>query len=196
MGKVIGVTGSFATGKTTVANMFLELGLKKIDADEIAHIIFKEDSNIKKKILNILGKSILSNNIIDRKKIANIIFYDKKKLEEYCDLLHPVIIKNIKEKIKQLFMFDVVVDAPLLIEAGLFKDMDVVIVVEAFLEQQIIRGKKKGFSESLIKQIIKNQMSLSEKKDFADYIIDNSKNNFLSLKKGVIKVWETLKNKS
>ena len=191
MKKIIGITGGLATGKTTVADMFVQKGAVKIDADRIAHGLLEEDQKIRDKVIDAFGEGILTGGKIDRKKLANIVFKDKDKLKKLTNILHPRIIENIKERIEKEGDKIIVIDAPLLMEAGLEEMMDVIIVVKAERHTQIKRAVNRGISEEEAEAIIKNQMPLSEKIKKADYVIDNEE-KIEKIKEGVERIWQNV----
>ncbi|MFH1798931.1 MAG: dephospho-CoA kinase [Candidatus Omnitrophota bacterium] len=190
---IIGITGAMASGKTTVADMFVEEGAFKIDADAIAHDILKEDNCIKQEIVDYAGEDVLTNGEIDRRKLAKEVFFNKTKLEQLCRITHPAIIEKIKEMIERTAQESIVViDAPLLIETGLHECVDVIVVVTATEETQTRRAINRGISEEEFKGAAGSQMALSEKKKFADYVIDTEK-KINVVKKGVEKIWKEIK---
>jgi dephospho-CoA kinase len=192
---IIGVTGSFGTGKTTVAKMFKELGAKLIDADEIAHKIIRPGTIAWKKAIASFGRCILlPQGIIDRKKLGSIVFKDKSSLDKLCRIIHPIVIEEIEKKVNQIKIDTpdslVVIDAPLLIEAGLVDRIGVLIVVKANRETQIKRSiNRTRLSRNQILQRIRMQMSLKDKEEKADYIIDNN-GTLAQTKKRVKKIWK------
>ncbi|MCM8800480.1 MAG: dephospho-CoA kinase [Candidatus Omnitrophica bacterium] len=178
---VIGITGSFGSGKTTVARIFKKYGAKVIDLDRLAHRCIRRGSPAYKKIIGLLGKEILNiNKQINRKKLANIVFNNKKLLLKLNCIIHPKVIKIVKEKLHSFKKGIVVLDAPLLLEAGLAQIVDILIVVKIDRKIQIERIKKKfSMEEEEILKRIKAQMPLSKKIKMADFVIDNT----FSLKK-------------
>ena len=177
---VIGVSGGFGTGKTTVANIFKKLGAKVIDADKIAHQLLRLRSPVYKKTVFKLGKAILNKDTsINRNRLAEIVFNDREKLSAYLKIIHPEIIKLIKHKLKHPQETGkikvIILDAPLLIEAGLKKLVDKLVVVATKRDIQLLRIKNKfGLSKSDILKRIKLQLPLSKKIKAADYVIDNN----------------------
>ena len=190
--KVIGITGGLASGKTTIADMFVEMGAVKIDADAIAHQILENDPAIKQEVIDAFGEEVLTEGRIDRKKLAEKVFFDKEKLNGLGDILHPAVIRQINEEVSRHEDKVVVIDAPLLIEAGLHEMMDIVIVVFADYETQVKRAADRGFSEKVAKSIITMQMPMTEKVKFADFTIDNSSNDKEAVKQGVEKIWQKM----
>lgn len=88
---IIGVTGSFGTGKTTVANLFGKHGFEVINADELYHGIYEKDKALRNKIFREFGT-------LDRSKIKKIVFSDYKKLKRLNEITHPLIIQEIKKR--------------------------------------------------------------------------------------------------
>ncbi len=172
---VIGVTGGFGTGKSTVTRIFESLGAKIIDADKIARGLLKTGTRTYKKILTVFGKSILKENgAIDRSKLAVIVFGNKKQLLKLNKITHPEVIKTIQQKIEGISKGIVVLDIPLLFEAGLEYLADKIVVVSVNRQNQYGRLLKKASLDKIeIAKRINAQMPLSEKIRRADFIIDN-----------------------
>lgn len=173
---IIGLTGSFGSGKTTVAKMFKSFGAQVIDADEIAHRIIQPGSQIYKKIISVFGENILKKNkAIDRDKLARIVFGNKNLLKKINRIMHPEIIRMIKQRIKISQSKIIILDAPLLIEAGLKNLVDKLIVVKLDKRQQIERLLHKSpLKKPEILKRIKAQIPLQYKVRLADFVIDNS----------------------
>jgi len=175
---ILGITGSFGSGKTTVAGYFKSLGACVFDADMIAHRIIKPGSNIYKKIVDVFGCNILKKNKdIDRDRLAKIVFDNKYLLNRLNRIMHPEIIKIMKERIKNSHKNIIVLDAPLLVEAGLRRLADKLIVVKITRQKQIERilKYKRSLRKADILKRIGHQMPLSYKVRIADFVIDNSK---------------------
>ncbi len=177
---IIGITGSIGSGKTTAAKMFSKHHFSRIDADEIGHNLLKSDNKIKNRIIKEFGAGILGRNKnIDRKRLGNIVFNDKSKLKKLNSIMHQPIISEIKNKIKNIQKkcggdAKIIIDAPLLIEAGADKLVDKVIVVKAFHENVIARNKR--FTIEELEKISMAQIGLDKKLKRADFMIDNTKN--------------------
>ena len=172
---VIGITGNFGVGKTTVADMFRRLGAQVIDADQIAHMVIKPYTSSYKKIVACFGKDILNGVYIRRRKLAEKAFTDKKKLDKLNKITHPKILRIIKSRIKELSDNEIlVIDAALLIESGLLPWIDRLVVVKCGFRIQMQRLKKNGTTTNEIKKRLNFQSSQDEKICFADFIIDNS----------------------
>ena len=173
---IIGITGSFGSGKTTIAKMFGRLGAYAIDADKVYHSLISPGKSCYKKIIRYFGNDILGGNgHVDRKKLGKIVFKDKSKLVLLNSITHPEIIKEIRKIIKTKKEKIVIVEAPLLIESGFYKKTDKVILVLNKKEEQVKRVRKsRGLSEQAILKRIRTQMPFKKKPAFADFVIDNS----------------------
>lgn len=178
--KVIGVTGGLCTGKTTVARFFAELGAEVLDADEIAHQVMRPDEKPWEEIVDAFGEDVLDNDrTINRKRLAKIVFESREALERLEGIVHPAVIGEIQKsliqiKAKKSASF-VVIDAPLLIEAGLDKIVDELVVVKVSQGKQIERTVSFGrITRDQAMKRIAYQLPLTKKIEKADYVIDNS----------------------
>ncbi len=173
---ILGVTGGFGTGKSTVAKYFKRFGAKVIDADKIAQSLLNPGTEVYRKAVDIFGESILKNNKdIDRIKLAGIVFNDNNLLERLNKLIHPEVKKIIKQEILRASEKIIILDVPLLFEAKLENIVDKIIVVKAGRAEQIQRLCNRSlFTKEDIVKRINAQMSLSDKVRLADFVIDNS----------------------
>lgn len=176
---VIGITGGLACGKTEAAKIIHRLtNAPIIDADKISHDLIKPKTKHWKKIVTTFGNRILKDdNFISREILAEIVFSSKTGLKKLEQILHPAIKSIIKEQIAEFAKSGekaVVVDAPLLIEAGLGHTMDKIIVIYCSKKLQIERFAGKDRDKKLLaEKIIASQMPLKEKIRFADIAIKN-----------------------
>ena len=175
MKKIIGLTGSIASGKSTVSNKLKQLGYKIIDCDEINHQILEQNQLGYKSVLAEFGSDILDTNLdIDRKQLGSIIFNDKTAKEKLNQLLHPLIKSIVKEEIAKIEDGLVFLDCPLLFETDFHELCDLKVVVYVNMDMQISRLMERDsitFPEALKK--IYAQMSLDDKLTLADYVLDN-----------------------
>ncbi|MFH0762674.1 MAG: dephospho-CoA kinase [Candidatus Omnitrophota bacterium] len=173
---ILGLTGSFGSGKTTVAAILRSLGAEIIDADSIAHGCYRPGAGAYKKIIELFGRDILDRNEkIDRRKLGLKVFNDKGLLKKLNHIVHPQVKDIIKARLKRARKKVVVIDAPLLIEGGLHRLVHKLIVVKAGLPQQLERISKRGIlSRAQILKRIKAQLPLQYKVRLADFIIDNN----------------------
>jgi len=170
---LIGVTGGIGSGKSTVSAVFKKMGASVLDADEIAKS-FLDKPVVRKRLVTVFGRDILSGKRIDRRKLAGRVYCDKKSLSCLARLVHPLTIGSIEERIRQKKRGLMVVDAALLIESGIYKKMDYVILVKAPRDLRISRLVKKGFTKPDVQRRMRFQMPESKKQRYSDFIIDNA----------------------
>lgn len=190
---VIGLTGSFSSGKTTVSGFLKSFGAQVIDADRIAHSAITRGSKVYDRIVRSFGTSILDpKGSIDRKKLGRIVFSEKRSLNKLNKLVHPEVTKIIKQQIRLSNKQYLVIDAPLLIESGLDKYCNVLLVVRASIKKQIERAiKKSGLSKDDCLKRIRSQVSVSKKVRLADFVIDNNV-RIKETKKQVKDIWRKI----
>lgn len=159
--KVIGITGYAGSGKSTIAKILRDLGFVVLDLDKIGHEILKYDS-VKDKLKEKFGEFICSENgTIDRKKIGEIVFKDKKKLKELNSIVHPLIKEYVINKIKNLKTDIVFIDGALIEEIGLSKICDYIILIDSSEEKRKERLiKYRNMSEEKVKDIINAQRNI------------------------------------
>jgi len=173
---ILGITGSFGSGKSTAAGIFKSAGTKVIDADSISHKIILPGTGIYKRILRLFGRGILDKSgFIDRKKLGGVVFNNPDALNRLTRIIHPEVIRNVRREIRNSTSRFIVLDVPLLIEAGLKNMVDKLVVVKASYKKQIERvGRKTGLTRPDILKRISAQMPLKEKVRLADFVIDNN----------------------
>jgi dephospho-CoA kinase len=176
----VGLTGGIATGKSTVGQMFVELGCHLIDSDTITHQLYEPGQSLHTAVVETFGQRVLGpDGTINRRVLGEIVFNDPEALANLNGLLHPAVIRRQQEWFDETEVSDPqgigIVDATLLIETGNYKTFDKLIVVAIPLEEQKRRLRHRGLSEEQIELRIRSQMPTEEKIKYADYIIDSSK---------------------
>jgi dephospho-CoA kinase len=137
--KKIAVTGGLSAGKTTVCNIFKELGAYVVSADEIVHELLSPGSALSQKVANLLGVDIASEAVLDRKKIAAKVFSQPRLLHALEGLLHPAVFDEIEKRYQKVFaerthpLF--IAEVPLLFEVDGEEKFDAVISVLASPDQ-------------------------------------------------------------
>lgn len=176
----VGLTGGIGTGKSTVSKFLKDAGFPIIDADVISREVLDKYPDILKRIRKEFGEGFFDwKGEFRRKEFGNHIFRFPRLRARYEEMIIPYIIKEIDEAFKKLEDKKakiVILDAPTLIENNLHEVMDLVIVVWADHNTQLSRIKDRdrlGTGEAL--QRINAQLSLEKKKEYANIIIDNSK---------------------
>jgi len=167
------LTGSIATGKSTVCKLFAALGFHIIDADLIAHQILEEQSE---KIAEMFGEGLIAGGKVDRKALGAIVFSDNEKRKALEALLHPLIyteIARLSTK-EDCLAKPYLVDIPLFFEGGRYP-IERSLVVYTTTEQQLERlMNRDGYSRQEALDRIATQMPVEEKRKRATYVIDNS----------------------
>lgn len=176
---LVGLTGSIATGKSTVAAILKGMDYTLIDADQIARDVVGPSSPGLKALCSRFGREILDpSGELNRSYLGKIVFHDPLARAWLNDILHPLIIQRMQEEI-QKHRSDpekiIVVDVPLLFETGLDAMMDYIVVVYADEATQLSRlMDRDGLSGEEAKQRIAAQMPVKEKVKKADFVIDNT----------------------
>lgn len=171
--KVYGITGSIATGKSTVTKYLRDKGYLVVDSDKLAYDALTIDLECiekTKRRFNLTGDGI------DRKALGKIVFNDSKAKADLEAIIHPYVIKKIKETINdnqdQELIF---LDIPLLYESNLEYLCNKVIVVYLNYQKEVKRlMKRDNIDEKYAKIIISNQINIEEKKSRADIVLDNN----------------------
>ncbi|HEY7160537.1 MAG TPA: dephospho-CoA kinase [Acidobacteriota bacterium] len=195
---VVGLTGGMCCGKTTVTSMFSELGCLIIDADLISRKLVEPGEPSYKRIIKFFGKEILQKDgTLDRKKLGGIIFQDPAKRKILNSILHPSIVREEERMIREAREKGThqiaIVSAALMIEAGVHKRFKKIIVVHCGRELQIQRiMKREKISRREALQRISSQLSTTEKRKYADYVI-NTSGPFTQTRKQAVKVYEKLR---
>lgn len=176
---ILGLTGGIASGKSSVAGMFKELGIVVIDADQIAREVVEPNEEGYSKIVEVFGKEIIhKDGTINRERLGSIIFNNKVKREQLNNIIHPLIRQRMAERTKYYFQAGertIVLDIPLLFESKLTYLVDKTIVVYVNDEVQLMRLMARNkFTSDEAKSRISSQMPLKEKVLLADYVLDNN----------------------
>ncbi|AVQ45664.1 dephospho-CoA kinase [Clostridium botulinum] len=176
----VGLTGGIGAGKSTISEMIREKNVPVIDADKISREVLRLYPEILIEVKEVIGKEFVDDNgHLKRRELASYIFKNKNKRIEYENIIMPYIIKETFRRVKELEENKeqiCVLDAPTLIEQGLYKYMNINILVWVDKNTQINRVVKRDrLSTGEVINRINAQMSMEEKKKFVDYIIDNSK---------------------
>ncbi len=199
---IAGLTGGIATGKSTVAEMFMEAGAVIVDADRIAHDVVKKGLPAWQKIVDHFGEDVLSpDGEIDRDRLGDIIFKNHDEKRELNGIVHPFVFQEMAVKIEQAKKAVpddgvIVLDVPLLIEGGMHEKMEDVILVYIPEVLQVKRlMQRNSLSEEDAMARIHSQMPIEEKKALADILIDNS-STLEKTKERVCEVYGGLREKS
>lgn len=177
MGKIIGLTGGIASGKSTTSNYLKDKGYIVLDADQYAKKVLEPGQNAYHNIIDYFGEKIINNDkTINRKTLGNIVFNDKSALQQLNQFTHPEV-KRLMQEDQAKYIEDnhVFLDIPLLFENKRDKACDLVITVYVNYDAQIKRlMSRNDFTEEEAKSRVKSQMDLEEKKQRSDIVFDNN----------------------
>ncbi len=193
---VLGLTGGIATGKSTVAKMFEDRNITVIDTDKIARELLNKGTESYNEVIKFFTSDILlTNGEINRKKLGRIIFANAQKREKLNSIVHPRVLKIVDAEIQKSRDKDekvIVLDVPLLFESGFDKKVDKTIVVYTSHKAQVKRLMERDLIKREYAEMkINAQMSINDKVDIADYVINNSL-SILNTKKDFNKILEEL----
>ncbi len=179
----VGLTGGVACGKSTVAKMFADLGANIVDADTIAHELYRPGQEVLQELVKHFGPEILkADGELDRAKLATLVF-DGGRVEELNKIVHPAVIRRQDQWMRSLGEKDryavAIVEAALILEAGVKDHFDRIMVVTCKPAQKVARfAKRTGMNEEAARADVerrnKAQMPDEEKARRADFVIDNS----------------------
>lgn len=179
--KIIGITGSSGSGKSTVTSILeKELKAKVINADEIVKQMQTRGSKYFEKIVELFGKDVIKENgSLNRRKLAEIIFQDKAQKEKLDNLTYKYVVEEIRKQVNIAKGEYVIIDAPLLIESKLNEICNSVIAVISKKEEQIKRiCKRDNIEASKANLRIEAQMDNEFYKKNADYVVENNGGNY------------------
>ena len=190
----VGLTGGIATGKTSVAEMFKKKGAYIIDFDALTHKVQEPRLPVWQAIFDFFGREILNDDeTINRGKLGNIVFQDKIKLAKLNEIVHPFLFKEWRHYISEIQKKTpdaiVISDMPLLIEAGVRKFVDLIVLVYASPSLQVERLiMRNGCTREESLRRIASQLPIDDKIPYADILVDNS-SSLESARQKVDEVW-------
>lgn len=176
---IIGLTGSIASGKSTVSEMLKTLGYPIVDADLVARLVVEPGSETLSQIAQAFGPEVIKEDgTMDRAKVGQIIFNDPASRKILNDIIHPAIRQEMLRQREEFIMQGfktIIMDIPLLFESRLQHFVDKILVVSVTEENQFDRlVKRNGFTEQEARARISSQLPMSVKEDGADAVIYNN----------------------
>jgi dephospho-CoA kinase len=175
----LGLTGGIASGKSAVAAMLREMGFSVLDADSLAHRLIEPGLPAYNEVLQEFGPGVLaSDGRVDRPKLSAIVFADRARLDRLNAIVHPrvaeVVFRQFEEWQRGGTRDAAFVEAALLIESGIHKTLDGLVVAWCTPEQQLKRLLARGLSEAEARRRITAQLPVEEKLRLATEKIDCS----------------------
>ena len=193
----VGLTGGIATGKSTVVRMLVGKGARVIDHDALVHILQEPGQPVWESIVSAFGRDILdSADRIDRKKLGALVFVDAGRRKVLEGIVHPAVLEEGRRQREEIVKEDeqaiILSDIPLLLEVGMQNEFDLVLLVYAPPELQILRVmKRNSLSREEAIARLRSQMPIDEKLKFAHLVIRND-GTMRELEKSVEEVWQEL----
>lgn len=173
--KIIGLTGGIGSGKTTIVNYIASKGIPVYIADDGGRKVMQKAEVIKEINALFKGTVLLENGQLNREKIAALVFENKSLLKGLNKIVHPAVAQDFNNFLDQNCNAQIIVkEAAILFESGSYKDCDATILITAPVETRIKRVMKRdGIDREAVLKRMKNQMSDEEKRELADFVIQN-----------------------
>ena len=172
--KIVGLTGGIGSGKSTVAQMFRELGVPVYDSDKEAKELMTSSEGVKEAIIDLLGKKAYSKGELNRPFIAGKVFKDPDLLQQLNAIVHPAVRKHFLEWAQKKAVPYIVQETALIFENGIQDNYDWTVLVMAPQKVRLQRVMERdGASEDQVRQRMENQQGDKTKMDLADFCIEN-----------------------
>ena len=193
---VVALTGGIGSGKSTVGQIFAQLGAIVIDSDQLARDVIERGSIGFNEVVTKFGDEILKNGEIDRQILASLVFKDPTKRAELEQITHPLIRKAFTKVVSSASPDSIVINQiPLLVESNHDYKFDHIITVSASESIRSERLIKRGLTNEQIKQRMQAQATDQMREDIADSVIVNEKSEE-EITDQVEKIWEQLFSKN
>jgi len=193
---IVALTGGIGSGKSTVGQIFAQLGAIVIDSDQLARDVIERGSIGFNEVVAKFGDEILKNGEINRQILASLIFKDPAKRSELEQITHPLIRRAFAKMVSSASPDSIVINQiPLLVESNHDYKFDHIITVSASERIRSERLIKRGLTNDQIKQRLGAQATDQMREDIADSVIINEKNE-QELTDQVEKIWEQLLSKN
>ena len=186
---IVGLTGGIGTGKSVVANLFIQLGIPVYNSDYKAKWLMNNNNSLKDELVESFGVNTYVDGILNKSYLSGLVFNDSEKLKIINEIVHPYVKLDFENWVTNNLQIPYVVkEAAILIESGAYKQVDTILLVQADLEKRINRVvSRDGVVRKDVVARIENQLPEIEKQKFSDYTIFNNS----SLKELAFKVKET-----
>lgn len=174
MKKAIGITGGIGSGKSVVSSLLRILNIPVYDADAASKILLSTDPDLVSSLKRLLGEDIYEGDVLNRKKMASMIFSDKELLAKVNALIHPAVISDFRRWAENQGSSLVACESALIYESKMNDLFDAVLMVYAPEQVRIKRAiARDAATEEQIRARIQNQMSDEQKKSMSDFVVLN-----------------------
>lgn len=172
---IVGLTGGIGSGKTTVANFFVELGVPVYNSDIEAKILMTSSKQVKKSIIELLGKQAYKSKRLNKTYISKQIFNDKSLLIKMNAIVHPAVRKDFLRWVKEQKAPYVIQETALIFENANQDFYDAIILITAPVEQRLERVvSRDDTTKKSVLSRLKNQLNDDQKIPLADYVLENT----------------------
>tara|TARA_B100000902_G_C27300041_1_gene912271 strand:- start:1438 stop:2025 length:588 start_codon:yes stop_codon:yes gene_type:complete len=179
--KKIGLTGGIGSGKTTASTIFQKLGVPVFNSDKESEFLLNNNREIIQEVVEKIGSNILLNDQINRQKLAQIVFSDKKKLTILNKIIHPKVSQLFNQWTKKQKSKYIIKESAILFESNTNNYLDKIILMKSPLKLRIQRVcLRDNRTKKDVENIINNQKKTREIEKYADYILNNNKNSMLA----------------
>lgn len=182
MSLTIGITGGIGSGKSTVCRVFRILGVPVFEADMVAKKLYDSNSEVKAGLIRLFGEHIYTpGGLLDRKKLASLIFANEIHLAKVNELVHPVVRKEFENWLKNHKKAPYIIhEAAILFESGFYKMMDFTLLVTAPENERIARVMARdGLTEKMVRERMQKQWSEEKKQKLAGRVLANDNKNLI-----------------
>ena len=173
---IVGLTGGIGTGKSVVADLFVQLGIPVYNSDNKAKWLMNNNNSLRDELVEAFGVDTYVDGVLNKSYLSDLVFNDSKKLKALNKIVHPYVKLDFEDWVtKSLNVPYVIKEAAILIESGAYKQVDSILLIQAELENRINRViSRDGILKNDVVARIENQLSEIEKQKFSDYTITNN----------------------
>ncbi len=175
---IVGVTGGIGSGQSTVSSFFSKWHCKIINADEKAKEVIKRNRTVQNELRRAFGNDIFNGRQLNTKRLAELAFVDEIQTLKLNQIVHPRMAEVLVEEMERARFSGkfpiIIIDAALIYEISIEKMFDLIIVVNAPMQQRIKRVKERdGMTRAQFKERADKQIPLDEKAKWGDIVIQN-----------------------
>ncbi len=174
---VLAVTGGIGAGKSCVTDYLASKGIDVVDADKISHELTAKNAAGTLAIAKLFGEDYVRDGVLDRKKLAQLVFSNEEKRAQLNALMHPMVLHTMKSRLAELEKMGktiALIDVPLLFESGADALADEIWCVDAPIDIRIARiAERDGMSEEQARARIASQMDDDQRKSKSDVVLEN-----------------------